>query len=49
MADVKERSTFIHIDLPGQEDRAPDLPDEYDWFTKKKPAVFYMLEGKWAL
>lgn len=28
MMDVKDRSIFIHVDLPGQEDRAPDLPDE---------------------
>ena len=28
MADVKERSVFIHVDLPGQEDHAVDLPDE---------------------
>jgi hypothetical protein len=29
MLDVKERSVFVHVDLPGQEDYAPDLPEEY--------------------
>lgn len=28
MLDVKERSVFVHVDLPGQEDHAQDLPDE---------------------
>lgn len=29
MLDVKERSIFVHVDLPGQEDHAADLPEEY--------------------
>jgi hypothetical protein len=29
MLDVKERSVFVHVDLPGQEDYAQDLPEEY--------------------
>ncbi len=29
MLDVKERSVFVHVDLPGQEDYALDLPEEY--------------------
>ena len=28
MAEIKERSVFIHVDIPGQEDNAPDLADE---------------------
>jgi len=28
MAEIKERSVFIHVDIPGQEDNAPDLPEE---------------------
>jgi len=31
MADVKERSIFIHVDLPGQQDNAPDLPDDFQF------------------
>jgi hypothetical protein len=27
MCEIKERSIFIHIDVPGHEDNAPDLPD----------------------
>ncbi|EFX76969.1 hypothetical protein DAPPUDRAFT_321849 [Daphnia pulex] len=29
MLDVKERSVFVHVDLPGQEDYAPDLPEDF--------------------
>lgn len=28
MTEIKERSVFIHVDIPGQEDHAPDLPEE---------------------
>ena len=28
MKEIKERSIFIHVDLPGQEDDANDLPEE---------------------
>ena len=28
MKDIKERSIFIHVDLPGQEDDAANLPEE---------------------
>jgi len=31
MQDIKERSIFIHIDVPGQEDGSPDLPDDYQF------------------
>jgi len=29
MSEMKERSVFIHIDAPGHEDNAPNLPDRY--------------------
>ena len=29
MADVRDRSVFIHVDLPGQADNAPDLAQEW--------------------
>jgi len=29
MCEIKERSIFIHIDVPGHEDSATDLPDRY--------------------
>ncbi|GFY49666.1 uncharacterized protein ZK1073.1 [Trichonephila inaurata madagascariensis] len=29
MTEIKQRSVFIHIDVPGQEDHAPDLPADY--------------------
>jgi hypothetical protein len=29
MNEIKERSIFIHIDVPGHEDNAPNLPDRY--------------------
>jgi Ndr family. len=29
MSEIKERSIFIHIDVPGHEDNAPNLPDRY--------------------
>ena len=28
MKEIKERSIFIHVDLPGQEDDAANLPEE---------------------
>jgi protein NDRG1 len=28
MCEIKERSVFIHVDVPGQEDNAPDLSKE---------------------
>lgn len=28
MCEIKERSVFIHVDIPGQEDNATDLADE---------------------
>jgi len=33
MSEIKQRSVFIHLDLPGQEDNAPDLPDTYQYPT----------------
>ncbi|CAG0879619.1 unnamed protein product [Darwinula stevensoni] len=29
MSEIKQRSVFIHVDVPGQEDNAPDLPDGF--------------------
>ncbi|KZS18686.1 Uncharacterized protein APZ42_015222 [Daphnia magna] len=31
MLDVKERSIFVHVDLPGQEDHAADLPEDFQF------------------
>ena len=28
MREAKERSIFLHVDVPGQEDNAPDLTNE---------------------
>ncbi|XP_037088943.1 uncharacterized protein ZK1073.1-like isoform X4 [Pollicipes pollicipes] len=36
MKDIKERSIFIHVDLPGQEDDAPDLPDDFRYPTMQQ-------------
>jgi len=33
MCEVKARSIFIHVDLPGQSDGAPDFPDEAQFPT----------------
>lgn len=27
MSEIKERSCFIHVDVPGHEESSPDLPD----------------------
>ncbi|CAH0728039.1 unnamed protein product, partial [Brenthis ino] len=29
MAEIKERSCFIHVDVPGHEENSPDLPESY--------------------
>lgn len=29
MAEINKRAAYIHVDIPGQEDNAPDLPAEY--------------------
>ncbi|GBM20526.1 Uncharacterized protein ZK1073.1 [Araneus ventricosus] len=29
MSEIKQRSVFIHVDVPGQEDHAPDLPNDF--------------------
>ncbi|PSN45453.1 Uncharacterized protein C0J52_15054 [Blattella germanica] len=31
MCEIKDRSVFIHIDVPGHEDNAPDLPDSFQF------------------
>ncbi|XP_026729805.1 uncharacterized protein ZK1073.1 isoform X3 [Trichoplusia ni] len=31
MSEIKERSCFIHIDVPGHEENSPDLPDSYQF------------------
>lgn len=33
MAEIKERSVFIHVDVPGQEDNAGDLSDDFQFPT----------------
>jgi len=35
MASLRQRCTFIHIDVPGQEDEAPDLPANFKFPTMK--------------
>ncbi|VVC90216.1 unnamed protein product [Leptidea sinapis] len=29
MSEIKERSCFIHVDVPGHEENSPDLPESY--------------------
>ncbi|XP_023225591.1 uncharacterized protein ZK1073.1-like [Centruroides sculpturatus] len=29
MTEIKQRSVFVHVDIPGQEDHAPDLPNDF--------------------
>ncbi|XP_061709578.1 uncharacterized protein ZK1073.1 isoform X5 [Cydia pomonella] len=31
MTEIKERSCFIHVDVPGHEENSPDLPDSYQF------------------
>ncbi|XP_049865855.1 uncharacterized protein ZK1073.1 isoform X2 [Pectinophora gossypiella] len=31
MSEIKERSCFIHVDVPGHEESSPDLPDSYQF------------------
>lgn len=31
MSEIKDRSCFIHVDVPGHEDNSPDLPDSYQF------------------
>lgn len=33
MLEIKERSVFIHVDIPGQEDNSADLPDDFHFPT----------------
>jgi pimeloyl-ACP methyl ester carboxylesterase len=33
MGEIKERSVFIHVDIPGQEDNAPDMGDDFQFPT----------------
>lgn len=33
MAEIKQRSVFIHVDVPGQEDNAAELPSEFNFPT----------------
>ncbi|XP_075737890.1 uncharacterized protein LOC142777415 isoform X8 [Rhipicephalus microplus] len=33
MAEIKQRSVFIHVDVPGQEDNATELPSEFNFPT----------------
>jgi len=36
MKEIKERSIFIHVDLPGQEDDANDLPEDFKYPTMQQ-------------
>lgn len=36
MKEIKERSIFIHVDLPGQEDDASDLPEDFRYPTMQQ-------------
>lgn len=38
MRETKDRSIFIHIDIPGQEDNAEDLPNDYQFPTMQNIA-----------
>nr|XP_027216852.1 uncharacterized protein ZK1073.1-like [Penaeus vannamei] len=38
MKETKDRSIFIHVDIPGQEDNAPDLPNDYQFPTMQSIA-----------
>jgi len=38
MKETKDRSIFIHVDIPGQEDNAPDLPNDYVFPTMQNIA-----------
>lgn len=31
MAEINKRAAYIHVDVPGQEDNAPDLPADYNF------------------
>lgn len=31
MAEINKRAAYIHVDIPGQEDNAPDLPADYNF------------------
>ncbi|XP_062588765.1 uncharacterized protein ZK1073.1-like isoform X1 [Saccostrea cucullata] len=31
MAEINKRAAYIHVDIPGQEDNAPDLPPDYNF------------------
>lgn len=46
MATLRARCTFIHIDVPGQEDGAPDLPTDYKFPTMRElgNAVKFILD-----
>lgn len=36
MRETRDRSIFIHVDIPGQEDNAPDLPNEFNFPTMQQ-------------
>ena len=40
MVEMRKRASFIHIDIPGQEDGAKDLPAEYVINNCKVPKIF---------
>lgn len=39
MEEVKKKSLFIHVNVPGQEENAPDLPEHYKFPTLQQLAV----------
>lgn len=41
MCEIKARSIFIHVDLPGQEDGAADLPDDFTYPTIQQMGKYH--------
>lgn len=39
MSEIKQRSVFIHVDVPGQHDNADDLPNEYVLDVARQPKI----------
>lgn len=39
MEEIRKRAAFIHVDIPGQEDGAADLPSEYVTFYLQDTSI----------